>query len=61
MLHTIRRLYKVSHRSQTSSVRVKNSFEFVLETARLAKQDELSFAKRYESPSTHYLWCVPIS
>ncbi len=36
MLHTIRRLYKVSHLSGISSVRVKNPFEFVTETACLA-------------------------
>ncbi len=48
-------------RESTSSVRVKNPFEFVLETARLAKQDELTFAKHYETPSTHNSWCVLIS
>ncbi len=60
----IRRSSKVLHLSQTSSVHTKNPFEFVVETARLAKQDEPSFAKKwfakhYEPPSTHYSWCVP--
>ncbi len=48
---------------RTSSVLAKNPFEFVMETTRLAKQDELSFVKKhfaklYEPHSTHYSWCV---
>ncbi len=44
----------------TSPDRAKNPFEFVMVTTCLVKQDEPSFTKRYETPSTHYLWCVPI-
>ncbi len=52
--------------ASTSSVCAKNPFEFIIKTARLVKQDKLSFtkecfAKCYETPSAHYLWCVPIS
>ncbi len=60
MLHTIRRSSKVFHLSRITSDHTKNPFEFVVETADLAKQNEPSFAKRYKPLSTHYSWYVPI-
>ncbi len=42
----------------TSSVSAENPFEFVMENAQLVKQDEPSFAKGYETSSTHYAWCT---
>ncbi len=49
----------------TSSVHAKNSFEFVILTTCLVKQDEPSFAKKcfakHYKTHTHCLWCVPIS
>ncbi len=59
MLHTICWSSEVSCLS--SSVHAKNPFEFIMETAHLAKVDELSFAKCYETSSTHYSWCIPTS
>ncbi len=44
----------------TSSVHPKNLFNFVMETTHLAKEDEPSFAKHYETFSTLYSWYVPI-
>ncbi len=60
MLHTIRWSSKVSHHPLISSVRAKNPFEFVMETVawRNKAKDELRFAKHYESPSTHYSYCI---